>query len=103
MTIRVNSAVHYVSSGTPTCLAATVTELASQAKIGVAVLAPVGLSFVPLIHGGTEYADPAAETPGDSGCIVSQYHGNPFRFCQCGWVEAGLKRGTWHRLDECPS
>jgi hypothetical protein len=25
-------------------------------------------------------------------------HGDPHRYCSCGWIEAAYKGGTWHPI-----
>lgn len=93
--------VHYVSYGTPggeytsECRAAIVTELtgdpAHPDQVGIAVLNPTGMFF----NRATDYHD-GAETPGDPQCPAKDTHGDPFRYCSCGWAEASYKGGTWH-------
>jgi hypothetical protein len=105
--------VHYVSHGTPVkpdgtqqftkqCRAAIVTEVDHAAAertgrqaVGLAVLNPAGLFFHSLSDGGSGY-DPGGETPGDPHCQDSWAHGNPRRYCPCGWIEASYEGGTWH-------
>lgn len=97
-TPTVGRIVHYVSYGTPggeypsACRAAIVTGTCpADDDVSLAVLNPSGLFFdqeVPY-HDG-------AETPGAADCPNVQQHGNPFRYCACGWIEASLKGGTWH-------
>lgn len=88
--------VHYVSYGTPkgeyesACRAAIVTEVGAD-TIGLCVLNPTGQFF----NQGCSY-DAGGETPGDPNCTQPATHGNPFRFCPCGWMEAHPKGGTWH-------
>jgi hypothetical protein len=76
--------VHYRSYGTPggeygaECRAAIVTEHTGD---------PVDH------HGGDgEHGDPH--------CPDRPYHGNPFRYCACGWTEPAYKGGTWHRPEQ---
>ena len=95
--------VHYVSYGTPggeygkECRAAVITEVSPESKgegreiVGLAVLNPEGMFF----KRGSEH-DECAELLGASDCPNRQQHGNPFRYCSCGWMEASLKGGTWH-------
>lgn len=102
----VGRVVHYVAHGTPiredgtqmfpaACRAATVTEVDGD-KVGLAVLNPTGMFFHSLAAGGgCDYHD-AAEKPGEPDCPNAATHGNPFRYCPCGWVEAQLVGGTWH-------
>lgn len=98
--------VHYVSHGTPPgkdgsqaftseCRAAIVTEVPEGIEgpqtIGLCVLNPTGQFFnrsVPYHDGG--------ETPGAADCPSPEAHGNPFRYCACGWSEAARRGGTWH-------
>jgi len=88
--------VHYVSYGTPggeypsTCRAAIVTAV-SDDTVSLCVLNPEGQFF----NQGVRY-DAGAETPGSADCPDPATHGNPFRYCSCGWAEATLKGGTWH-------
>lgn len=113
-TPSVGRIVHYVSYGTPggeytsQCRAAIITEvpLADQARtgelhaegealqargtVGLAVLNPSGMFF-----NEADYDD-GAETPGAPACPNAAAHGNPFRYCACGWMEAAHKGGTWH-------
>ncbi|QOR55770.1 MAG: hypothetical protein YHS30scaffold324_2 [Catenulispora phage 69_17] len=95
--------VHYVSYGTPggeytqECRAAIVTEVSpeSNAKgdhlVGLCVLNPTGL----FLNRGVAYDD-GAETPGDPNCPNRQSHGDPHRYCSCGWMEGSPTGGTWH-------
>ena len=100
--------VHYVSYGTPggefpkACRAAIVTEVElgvpeslGGERVGLAVLNPTGISLHSLEAGGCKYHD-GVETPGDPSCPNRQQHGNPFRYCGCGWQEAEQVGGTWH-------
>jgi hypothetical protein len=106
--------VHYVSYGTPggeytsQCRAAIVTEvpnvdqastdelraegeaLQARGTVGLVVLNPSGMLF-----NEADYHD-GSETPGVAGCPDAVAHGNPFRYCACGWTEAAHKGGTWH-------
>ncbi|MFE8962171.1 hypothetical protein [Streptomyces iakyrus] len=104
----VGRVIHYVSHGTPlredgsqafppACRAAIVTEVDPQDpnRVGLAVLNPTGQFFHPLAAGGCSY-DEGAETQGAEDCPAAEQHGNPFRYCSCGWIEAALKGGTWH-------
>lgn len=98
--------VHYVSHGTPVqadgsqaytreCRAAIITELTGTPdnpdQVGLAVLNPTGAFF----HRTVPFDTPA-ETAGAADCPKSDTHGNPFRYCGCGWVEAHSVAGTWH-------
>jgi hypothetical protein len=93
--------VHYVSYGTPggeygkECRAAIITEVdlvvENAQTVGLCVLNPTGQFFnrtVPYHDGG--------ETPGAPDCTQAESHGNPFRYCGCGWAEASHRGGTWH-------
>lgn len=113
---QVTGLVHYVSHGTPVrtdgsqaykslCRAAIVTEVPKELygaetvsngadglwRIGLCVLNPTGQFF----NQGVAF-DAGAETPGDPECLSRVNHGNPFRYCGCGWIEAAFKGGTWH-------
>lgn len=104
--------VHYVSHGTPVradgtqaytqeCRAAIITAVDTyqdsqpgQHHIGhvdLCVLNPTGMFFTQGVH----HHD-GAEQPGAPGCPDRPAHGNPFRYCGCGWSEAAYKGGTWH-------
>jgi hypothetical protein len=100
--------VHYVSHGTPVqpdgsqaytsrCRAAIVTEVDAdppanaELECGLAVLNPEGMFF----NRGVPY-DGGGETAGAPDCPNASGHGQPFRYCGCGWVEAGHTGGTWH-------
>ncbi|CAL9595903.1 hypothetical protein [Streptomyces sp. enrichment culture] len=100
--------VHYVSHGTPpredgsqafpqACRAAIVTEVdpADLTRVGLHVLNPTGDFLHPLVAGGSTY-DEGGETPGAADCPNADQHGQPFRYCGCGWAEAALRGGTWH-------
>lgn len=88
--------VHYVSYGTPggeytrQCRAAIITEVTGD-TVGLCVLNPTGQFF----NQGCQYHD-GGETAGSPGCPDTAAHGNPFRYCGCGWAEAAYKGGTWH-------
>ncbi|MFF9279501.1 hypothetical protein [Streptomyces griseosporeus] len=110
---RVGEIVHYVSHGTPpradgsqaftpACRAAIVTEAdrASTDRVGLAVLNPTGTFLHSLAAGGCSY-DPGGETPGAADCPDREVHGRPFRYCACGWMEAGFRGGSWHRMEDC--
>lgn len=94
---RVGDTVHYVSYGTPggeypsTCRAAIVTEVGADLVLGLAVLNPEGFFF----NRGVKFND-GSEVPGAPDCPNVQQHGNPFRYCSCGWMEPSLVGGTWH-------
>lgn len=92
--------VHYRSFGTPggeypsVCRAAIITEADSEpgvTAVGLAVLNPEGMYF----NRDVSY-DEGAEVKGDPDCPNPAGHGNPFRYCSCGWVEASHRGGTWH-------
>jgi hypothetical protein len=97
----VSRIVHYVSYGTPggeyasECRAAIITEVdltvESPLTVGLAVFNPTGMFF----NRTVTYHD-GAETPGAADCPDAVAHGNPFRYCGCGWAEAAHKGGTWH-------
>lgn len=99
----VGRAVHYVSFGTPggeypsVCRAATVTEVNPEddSHVGLMVTNPTGLFFRSLADGGAHLHD-GAEQPGDPDCSMAPFHGNPHRYCACGWIEAQYRGGTWH-------
>jgi hypothetical protein len=99
--------VHYVSYGTPggeflpEHRAAIVTAVhlddhtssggELQPTVDLCVLNPTGLFFnqrVAYNHGRSPEGSPD--------CPNRSTHGNPFRYCQCGWMEAGHRSGTWH-------
>jgi hypothetical protein len=97
--------VHYRSYGTPggeygaECRAAIVTEHTGDPdhpdQVGLCVLNPTGQFFNRAVdhHGGDgEHGDPH--------CPDRPYHGNPFRYCACGWTEPAYKGGTWHRPEQ---
>jgi len=90
--------VHYVSYGTPggeygkECRAAIITEVTDDpTQVGLAVLNPTGMFF----NRAVQHND-GAETPGSPDCPSSAAHGDPFRYCACGWMEASPVGGTWH-------
>ena len=103
----VGRVVHYVSHGTPVrpdgsqaftpqCRAAMVTEVLDGGDmVGLVALNPTGFFFHSIKDGGCVF-DPGAETPGQPGCPNVAQHGNPFRYCSCGWAEAGYRGGSWH-------
>lgn len=97
--------VHYFSHGTPpradgtqayagVCRAAIVTEVGDDQVLGLMVCNPTGQFF----NQATAYHD-GRETPGNPDCPDPASHGNPFRYCACGWMEASYQGGTWHRAD----
>lgn len=95
--------VHYVSHGSPVrpdgsqaykseCRAAIVTEVSGDGLVvGLMVANPVGQFF----NRGTEFHDGSGE-PGDPQCLSRANHGNPFRYCACGWTEPAYAGGSWH-------
>ena len=107
--------VHYVSYGTPggeypkACRAAVITGAGeplpyprhddehepldpdSAELVDLCVLNPTGLFF----NQGVPQ-DEGAETPGDPNCPIKDQHGNPMRYCPCGWIEGKRRGGTWH-------
>ncbi|MGR6922572.1 hypothetical protein ACU635_50675 [[Actinomadura] parvosata] len=109
MTPTVGQIVHYVSYGTPggeytsQCRAAIITEINGQGadeawRVGLAVLNPEGMYFsrdAPY-HDGTQ-------TPGSPNCLTPEYHGQPYRYCSCGWMEASYAGGTWHWPERTPT
>ncbi|WP_228637263.1 hypothetical protein [Microtetraspora sp. AC03309] len=100
--------VHYVSYGTPNgeykseCRAAIITGVDDYqagegggglhvGHVSLAVLNPEGMFFNrAVLH------DEGAETPGSPDCPDKGSHGNPFRYCVCGWIEGAHRGGTWH-------
>lgn len=64
-------------------------------RVGLAVLNPTGVFLHALTAGGCKY-DAGDETPGSPDCPNPESHGNPFRYCQCGWIQASYRGGTWH-------
>lgn len=96
----VGRVVHYVSFGTPggefgqECRAAIVTETPHHDHpevVNLCVLNPSGIFF----HENSPYYEPS-ETTGDPNCGEKEYHGNPFRYCSCGWSEKAPRGGSWH-------
>lgn len=97
--------VHYVSHGTPPrpdgsqefrseCRAAVIAGVPNPkdpSVLQLCVLNPTGLFFNEVCR-----HNKGAETPGSSDCPNAATHGNPFRYCSCGWMEASLVGGTWH-------
>lgn len=90
--------VHYVSYGTPggeydkECRAAVITQANPDTMaVGLAVLNPTGMFF----NTSVNYDDGTA-VEGSPDCQSKDSHGNPFRYCPCGWMEATKKGGTWH-------
>jgi hypothetical protein len=110
---RVTDLVHYVSHGSPVradgsqayksvCRAAIVTggphlvsgtfDTGGGEALSLCVLNPEGMFFNQHV-----LFDAAVATPGDPECLSRVNHGNPFRYCECGWIEAAFKGGTWHQ------
>jgi hypothetical protein len=94
--------VHYVSHGTPPrpdgsqaftsqCRAAVVTAVGANDTVDLFVMNPTGL----FLNQDCRYDD-GAEHPGSPDCPDRAAHGNPFRYCACGWTEASHAGGTWH-------
>lgn len=100
--------VHYVSHGSPVqpdgtqrytsqCRAAVITEVdqdppaGAEHEVGLCVLNPEGSFFLR----GVAYHDGTGQT-GDPDCSRAANHGNPFRYCACGWMEPAPVGGTWH-------
>lgn len=100
--------VHYVAYGTAdgkypkTCRLADVTEVCRDTEhLGepcahLLVINPTGLFFPQHVR-----FDAGGETPGAAGCPMADTHGNPFRYCRCGWTEATQVGGTWHAGEGC--
>ena len=103
---RVGDIVHYVSYGTPggeytsQCRAAIVTEVSGEhsssngtlmPKASLCVLNPTGQFFKEHLSFGN-----GAGQPGKPDCAQAAGHGNPFRYCACGWTEPSYRGGTWH-------
>lgn len=98
----VSRIVHYVSEGSPVlsdgtqkyesaCRAAIITEVHDGGIVALAVFNPTGMFFNEAIK-----HDEGGENPGDPDCPSARNHGNPFRYCACGWIEAHYGGGTWH-------
>lgn len=106
-TPSVGRAVHYVSHGTPPapdgaqaytsqCRHAVITEVEPDpTRVGLCVINPTGLFFHSLADGGSEYHD-GSGNPGSPNCPSRSAHGDPFRYCSCGWTEDGYRGGSWH-------
>jgi hypothetical protein len=129
MAPRVGELVHYVSYGTPggeyrsQCRAATIAEVGAWMQdrdsvsgevlgadgarfrtveqrweddaCALVVQNPTGMFFNTCSH------DDGNEHLGSPDCSAPESHGNPFRYCACGWREATLRGGTWHREETC--
>ena len=108
--------VHYVSHGTPPradgsqaytseCRAAIITEVdpglagsrgvIALPCVGLCVINPTGMFFRTVADGGSVYHDGSGKT-GNPNCPAKSAHGDPFRYCECGWTEDGYRGGTWH-------
>lgn len=100
--------VHYVSYGTPPradgsqafaakCRVAIVTEVdeTDENHVGLCAINPTGFFFHSLTDGGCHF-DAGAVTLGTDDCPNTTQHGNPFRYCGCGWMEGSYAGGTWH-------
>lgn len=81
------------------CRAAIITEVwysdagltEPNGDVALCVLNPTGMDFVE-----RSAFSAGEETPGRPNCPNREAHGNPFRYCACGWIEPGHKAGTWH-------
>lgn len=110
----IGAIVHYQSYGSPggeyksTCRAAIVTAVDTYqdgegggglhvGHVSLCVLNPEGFYFNRAV-----LQDEGGETPGSPDCANRQQHGDPFRYCSCGWMEASHKGGTWHYREGCP-
>lgn len=96
--------VHYLSYGTPggeyapECRAAIIAGVppagvgpdSDLETVQLAVLNPTGMFF------NTAHHDEGGEQAGAPDCPDAAAHGNPFRYCSCGWSEATRSGGTWH-------
>lgn len=101
---RVGEIVHYVSYGTPggeygkECRAAVVTEVTEQpdadGTAGLCVLNPTGQFFNRQVKHAEDVR--AASEQAESECPQAWSHGNPMRYCACGWTEPEHPGGTWH-------
>ncbi len=97
----IGQTVHYTSHGTPggeytrECRAAIVTEHSGDPdhpnRVGLCVLNPTGQFF----NRAVDYHDGAGQR-GDPFCPDRPHHGNPHRYCACGWTEPQYAGGTWH-------
>lgn len=73
------------------CRAAYVTDPGGDGTLSLMVANPTGLFFSQDIQFGS-----GAGSPGDPECLSRVNHGNPFRYCECGWTEPHYQGGTWH-------
>lgn len=89
--------VHYIGHTVPDCRAAIVTAVDEfrADRVDLCVLNPMGISFVRSV-----LFSAGAATPGLPDCPQQTAHGNPFRYCECGWREPGHKPNTWHWLEK---
>jgi hypothetical protein len=102
---RVGDVVHYVSYGTPggeftkECRAAIVTEVTghphADGTAGLCVLNPTGQFFNRAVP-HAEDVRIQRDNPRGGNCADREYHGNPHRYCGCGWTEPEHPGGTWH-------
>lgn len=126
-TPTIGQIVHYVSYGTPggeytsRCRAAMVTEVGAWVTMPGAVDEGVNEAgqrvrdVTQVWHGDACHLDvrnptggffnlclhdEGAETPGSPDCPMLEQHGNPFRYCDCGWLEGSQRGGTWHWPEE---
>jgi len=92
--------VHYVSpDGTGSepgeCRAAIITELTGDPdrpeQVGLTVFNLTGQS----VHRYVPHDDGSGRE-GAPDCLDRTAHGDPFRYCACGWVESAFTGGTWH-------
>jgi hypothetical protein len=103
---RVGETVHYVSYGTPggeytkECRAAIVTEVTefpdADGTAGLCVLNPTGLFLNQRVPHAEDKRLAAIRDKTESDCPQSWSHGNPMRYCACGWTEPEHPGGTWH-------
>lgn len=102
---RIGDIVHYVSYGTPggeytkECRAAIVTAVTEHpdedGTAALCVLNPTGQFFNPKVEHAEDVRAAAAHADADD-CPQSWSHGNPMRYCACGWTEPTHPGGTWH-------
>ena len=99
-TPSIGDIAHYTGFGTPggeygkECRAAIITDIPNDpdrpTAVGVMVCNPTGIFFKRVDY------DDGAEVAGDPNCPDAAVHGDPFRYCACGWMEGEYKGGTWH-------